>query len=85
MTAQQLRQFSETYFGEHGGYAQQYLFHHARMASRNSTGLRKARPQKKLVIARTRSLTQGRTRRVCSSAPRGSSCQRLWPEIMFPP
>ena len=37
MTAQRLRQFSETYFGEHGGYAQQYLFHHARMGSRNST------------------------------------------------
>ena len=31
MTAQRLREFSETYFGEHGGYAQQYLFHHARM------------------------------------------------------
>ena len=34
MTAQRLRLFSETYFGEHGGYAQQYLFHHARMSSR---------------------------------------------------
>jgi N-glycosylase/DNA lyase len=34
MTAQGLRQFSETYFGEHGGYAQQYLFHHARVSSR---------------------------------------------------
>ena len=34
MTAQRLRQFSETYFGEHAGYAQQYLFHHARIASR---------------------------------------------------
>jgi N-glycosylase/DNA lyase len=31
MTAQRLREFSETYFGEHGGYAQQYLFHHARL------------------------------------------------------
>jgi N-glycosylase/DNA lyase len=30
MTAQQLREFSESYFGQHGGYAQQYLFHHAR-------------------------------------------------------
>ncbi len=30
MKPQQLRAFSETYFGEHGGYAQQYLFHHAR-------------------------------------------------------
>lgn len=30
VTAAQLRAFCETYFGEHGGYAQQYLFHHAR-------------------------------------------------------
>src|SRR6266481_372307 len=36
MTAQRLRQFSETYFGEHGGYAQQYLFHHARTALRKT-------------------------------------------------
>jgi N-glycosylase/DNA lyase len=34
--AQRLREFCETYFGEHGGYAQQYLFHHARIASRNA-------------------------------------------------
>src|SRR5437762_3270581 len=31
ISPEQLRTFSETYFGEHGGYAQQYLFHHARM------------------------------------------------------
>jgi len=30
VTAQQLRAFCESYFGEQGGYAQQYLFHHAR-------------------------------------------------------
>ncbi|HSP44464.1 MAG TPA: DNA glycosylase, partial [Chthoniobacterales bacterium] len=30
VTPQQLRQFCDDYFGEHGGYAQQYLFHHAR-------------------------------------------------------
>jgi N-glycosylase/DNA lyase len=49
----QLREFSETYFGEHGGYAQQYLFHHARTASRtseaprdSSTALRYARNDK---------------------------------------
>jgi N-glycosylase/DNA lyase len=30
-SVQRLRGFSETYFGEYGGYAQQYLFHHARM------------------------------------------------------
>ena len=29
-TAKKLRQFCDSYFGEHGGYAQQYLFHHAR-------------------------------------------------------
>jgi N-glycosylase/DNA lyase len=34
VTEQRLRAFSETYFGKHGGYAQQYLFHHARIASR---------------------------------------------------
>lgn len=33
VTAVQLRAFCESYFGEHGGYAQQYLFHHARKGS----------------------------------------------------
>jgi N-glycosylase/DNA lyase len=41
MTARQLRIFSENYFGDHGGYAQQYLFHHARTASRGS-GVKRA-------------------------------------------
>ena len=31
VTSQRLRQFSATYFGPYAGYAQQYLFHHARM------------------------------------------------------
>ena len=30
MTARQLREFTAKHFGENGGYAQQYLFHHAR-------------------------------------------------------
>jgi len=30
VTTQQLREFCDRYFGAHGGYAQQYLFHHAR-------------------------------------------------------
>jgi N-glycosylase/DNA lyase len=37
LTAQRLREFSEAYFGQQGGYAQQYLFHHARVSSRKST------------------------------------------------
>jgi N-glycosylase/DNA lyase len=32
LNAARLRAFTEKYFGEHGGYAQQYLFHHARMS-----------------------------------------------------
>jgi N-glycosylase/DNA lyase len=39
MTAQRLREFSETYFGEHGGYAQQYLFHHARVGRRGDRAI----------------------------------------------
>lgn len=30
VTIKQLREFASRHFGEHGGYAQQYLFHHAR-------------------------------------------------------
>ena len=54
VTEPRLREFSETYFGEHGGYAQQYLFHHARTALRkpgaprdSSTPLRSARNDKR--------------------------------------
>jgi N-glycosylase/DNA lyase len=36
VTRLRLREFSETYFGKHGGYAQQYLFHHARTTLRKS-------------------------------------------------
>jgi N-glycosylase/DNA lyase len=50
LNAQRLRKFCEGYFGEHGGYAQQYLFHYARIALRksgaskvSSTPLRSAR------------------------------------------
>ncbi len=39
MGAQRLRQFSETYFGEHGGYAQQYLFHQARSGGRGDRAI----------------------------------------------
>ncbi len=34
VTAAQLRAFCERYFGEYGGYAQQYLFHYARTQAR---------------------------------------------------
>jgi N-glycosylase/DNA lyase len=34
LNAARLRTFTEEYFGYHGGYAQQYLFHHARKTGR---------------------------------------------------
>ena len=34
VTTKELRDFCAAYFGEHGGYAQQYLFHHARKSAR---------------------------------------------------
>ena len=37
VSARQLREFCDNYFGEHGGYAQQYLFHHARTGRRRRT------------------------------------------------
>ena len=41
LNAARLRMFTEDYFGEHGGYAQQYLFHHART---NRAGGRRSAP-----------------------------------------
>jgi N-glycosylase/DNA lyase len=40
LNAARLRRFTEEYFGEHGGYAQQYLFHHARMTGMRNGGRR---------------------------------------------
>jgi N-glycosylase/DNA lyase len=47
IAAQRLREFSETYFGEHGGYAQQYLFHHARVNGNKNRikSMNRAQPQ----------------------------------------
>ena len=36
LNAARLRAFTQEYFGDHGGYAQQYLFHHARMTKAKS-------------------------------------------------
>src|SRR5204862_6305186 len=35
VTSASLAEFAANYFGGHGGYAQQYLFHHARMTGRS--------------------------------------------------
>ena len=43
LNAARLRTFTEGYFGEHGGYAQQYLFHHARMSKTKTRRKRKSR------------------------------------------
>jgi len=46
-TPKQLRDFSQTYFGNYGGYAQQYLFHHARMKKRNEAGKQEKHTRRK--------------------------------------
>jgi len=43
LNAARLRTFTQKYFGEHGGYAQQYLFHYARKSSRQSGEFRQRR------------------------------------------
>ncbi len=45
LNAARLRAFTEGYFGDHGGYAQQYLFHHARSTKRLE-GRAPSRPKK---------------------------------------
>jgi N-glycosylase/DNA lyase len=40
LNATRLRTFTQEHFGEHGGYAQQYLFHHARMNKQVDGGRR---------------------------------------------
>jgi N-glycosylase/DNA lyase len=42
LNAGRLRAFTERYFGDHGGYAQQYLFHHARMSKTKRKRKRKS-------------------------------------------
>lgn len=50
VTTKRLRDFSTTYFGEYGGYAQQYLFHYARMTwPRGKSDRRKKLLPKKIV------------------------------------
>ena len=66
MTAQRLRQFSETYFGEHSGYAQQYLFHHARSLAKRLSNA---------AILSERSEVEG-PRRITMGAQRDSSDAR---------
>ena len=47
LNAARLQAFTEGYFGDHGGYAQQYLFHHARTnKNRGSRTAQRAAPAK---------------------------------------
>ncbi len=48
ITPQKLRDFCDNYFGEHGGYAQQYLFHHAR---RTMARKRNAKPTRQVPVS----------------------------------
>jgi N-glycosylase/DNA lyase len=48
LNAGRLRAFTEKYFGSHGGYAQQYLFHHAR-TSKTKTKIERKRKSGRFV------------------------------------
>jgi N-glycosylase/DNA lyase len=48
MTERAMREFARDYFGEHGGYAQQYLFHYARKTTPRKQASR-ARPKAKSI------------------------------------
>ena len=43
LNAARLQTFTDKYFGNHGGYAQQYLFHHARMSKKIKTKRKRGR------------------------------------------
>src|SRR5213078_756968 len=49
LNAARLQAFTEGYFGDHGGYAQQYLFHHARM-TKTWKGRALSRPKKSRTV-----------------------------------
>jgi N-glycosylase/DNA lyase len=55
LKAARLREFTENYFGQHGGYAQQYLFHHGRTGGacspRPPPRARRSRPTKADVVS----------------------------------
>jgi N-glycosylase/DNA lyase len=51
LNATRLRLFTDKYFGNHGGYAQQYLFHHARTSKLKSTR-KKENPQAGNILIR---------------------------------
>lgn len=51
-TEKRLREFAAKYFGEHGGYAQQYLFHHARTTRKRGAALARTKRAGRLSTAR---------------------------------
>ena len=54
LNASRLQAFTQEYFGEHGGYAQQYLFHHARMKKNSKRFLDSARNDKNARMTKPR-------------------------------
>jgi len=54
LNAGRLRAFTEKYFGDHGGYAQQYLFHHARMVKIKTKIERKRQSGRFVTVSRVK-------------------------------
>lgn len=54
VSAAGLREFCDSYFGAHGGYAQQYLFHHARKSARAASAKAPAESRGAAAVVRRR-------------------------------
>jgi N-glycosylase/DNA lyase len=48
LNARRLQRFTQEYFGDQGGYAQQYLFHHARLNTRKSKNMNRIKERANL-------------------------------------
>jgi N-glycosylase/DNA lyase len=62
LNAARLRAFTQEYFGEHGGYAQQYLFHHARKTGgRRAVGAQKSGTRQRVSLQKSAGVSLSRT------------------------
>jgi N-glycosylase/DNA lyase len=62
LNAARLRAFTQEYFGDHGGYAQQYLFHHARKTGgRRAVGVQKSASGRRVSLHKSTGVRLSRT------------------------
>jgi len=80
VTAKTLAEFAAKYFGGHGGYAQQYLFHYARKIKARAKGVRKIPRFARDDAAGTDGHTEHEGQVAAARFVRGDRCDILSPE-----